>query len=122
MTSKNINVRLTLTPVGEAPERITAAGTLLERGGKSLVQFEDRRIQIEPRRVLIRQNYLLELCPGQETKLLYPTPYGELSMSVRTNLLEVSKDRRRVDALYTLYTNGEMIHKIRMNLKLEEEK
>lgn len=106
--------------MGEQPEVILTEGTLLEREEKSLVQFEDRRIQIEAGRVLIRQQYLLELHPTEETKLLYPTPYGELSMTVRTNVLEVSTDRRKMDALYALYTNGEMIHKIRMNLKLEE--
>ena len=122
MTSKNIKIRLMLTPVGEQAEVILTHGTLMERDEKSLVQFEDRRIQIEAGRVLIRQQYLLELCPEKETDLIYPTPYGDLSMKVRTNLLEVAQDRKQVNALYTLYTNGEMIHKISMNLKLEEEK
>ena len=122
MTSKNtkVNITLTLTPVGEAAEVIRREGTLIERGDKSLLQFEDRRIQIEAGRVLVRQSYVIELRLDKETALLYPTPYGDLSMSVRTKHLEVSPDRRRVDALYALYTNGEMIHKIRMNLKLEE--
>ncbi len=118
--STDVNITLTLTPVGEAAEVISAKGTLIERGEKSLVQFEDRRIQIESGRVLIRQNYVIDLCLEGETTLLYPTPYGELSMRVRTKHLEIAPDRRRVDALYALYTNGEMIHKIRMNLKLEE--
>ena len=124
MTSKNTNIKihLSLTPVGEKAEIIEADGTLLEREGKSLVQFDEKRIQIEPERILIRQNYVLELRKDRETALLYPTPYGDLSMSVRTKHLEISQDRKKVDALYALYTNGEMIHKIRMNLKLEEVK
>ncbi len=111
---------LRLTPVGEAAEVIKAEGTLLTVEGKSLLQYEDKRIQIQPDRVLIRQGYLLELCPEKETALLYPTPYGQLSMSVQTKALNVSKDHRQVEALYALYTNGELIHKINMKLKLEE--
>lgn len=124
MISKNtkVNITLTLTPVGEEAQVIRTEGTLIERGDKSLLRFEDRRIQIEEQRVLVRQNYVIELRPDRETALIYPTPYGDLSMSVRTKHLEVSPDKRGVDALYALYTNGEMIHKIRMNLKLEEVK
>lgn len=108
--------------MGEEAQVIRTEGTLIERGDKSLLQFEERRIQIEEQRVLVRQNYVIELRRDRETALIYPTPYGDLSMSVRTKHLEVSPDKRGVDALYALYTNGEMIHKIRMNLKLEEVK
>lgn len=122
MTSKPIKVHMTLrlTPVGEAPEEICTEGTLLTKEGKSLLQYEDKRIQIQSDRVLIRQGYLLELCPGKETSLSYPTPYGELSMKVQTKHLKVREDHRQVEALYALYTNGQLIHKINMKLKLEE--
>ena len=119
MTSQPIDIRVTLTlcPEGEAPETICEQGKQLCRDGKILLQFGERRIQMEKDRLLIRQGYTLELNKNKETDLLYPTPCGTLSMKVKTKTLTVMSDG--AEAKYALYTNGQLIHYIAMKLKTE---
>lgn len=124
MTSEPIKVfaTLTLTPEGESPEVIREDGEMLFKEDKALIKMGQRRIQIEKGRVLIRQGYLLELRQDGETALDYPTPYGVLAMKVKTKVLEISADRRKVKAKYSLYSAGERLHDIEMKLKIETEK
>ena len=124
MTSKPTNVfaTLTLTPEGEAPEIIREQCQLLTKEGKTLLKMGQRRIQIEKDRVLIRQGYTLELRLGTETALDYPTPYGVLSMKAKTKKLEISANRLKVKAKYSLFSAGERLHDIEMKLKIETEK
>lgn len=124
MTSKPINVfaTLTLTPEGEAPEIIREQCQLLTKEGKTLLKMGQRRIQIEKDRVLIRQGYTLELRLGTETALDYPTPYGVLSMKAKAKKLEISANRLKVKAKYSLFSAGERLHDIEMKLKIETEK
>ncbi len=124
MTSEPIKVfaTLTLTPEGEVPEIIREQGELLTKDAKVLLKMGERRIQIERDRVLIRQGYTIELRPEGETALDYPTPYGVLSMKVRTKKLEISADRRKVKAKYSLFSAGERLHDIEMKLRIETEK
>lgn len=124
MTSESIKVlaTLTLTPEGEAPETIRESGEMLFKEDKALLKMGDRRIQIERDRVLIRQGYTIELRADRETALDYPTPYGVIAMKVKTKKLEISADRRKVKARYSLYSAGERLHDIEMKLKTETEK
>ena len=124
MTSEPIKVLATLilTPEGEQSETICQSGEMLFKEDKALLKMEQRRIQIEKDRVLIRQGYTMELRQGAETALDYPTPYGVLAMKVKTKKLEISADRRTVSAQYTLYSAGERLHDIEMKLKTETEK
>ena len=124
MTSESIKVlaTLTLTPEGEAPETIRESGEMLFKEDKALLKMGDRRIQIERDRVLIRQGYTIELRADRETALDYPTPYGVIAMKVKTKKLEISADRRKVNARYSLYSAGERLHDIEMKLKTETEK
>lgn len=124
MTSEPIKifVTLTLTPEGDKPEILRESGEMLLKEDKALIKMGERRIQIERDRVLIRQGYLLQLRRDGETALDYPTPYGVLAMKVRTHKLEISADRRKVKAKYSLYSAGERLHDIEMKLKIETEK
>ena len=121
MTSEPINIRttLTLTAEGEAPQTLCETGQMLTKEDKVLLRLGERRIQIEGDRVLIRQGYQISLDRNKETPLDYPTPYGTLSMKVRTKRLEISPDRMKVRARYALYTNGERLHYVDMKLKTE---
>ena len=124
MTSEPIKVlaTLTLTPEGEAPEIIRESSEMLFKEDKALLKMGERRIQIERDRVLIRQGYTMELRTDRETALDYPTPYGVIAMKVKTKKLEISADRRKVKARYSLYSAGERLHDIEMKLKTETEK
>ena len=119
MTSAPIKIKysLTLTAEGEAPETICGEGEQIEREGKTLIKLDDRRFQIEKERVLIRQGYQLDLDKHKETQLLYPTPYGTLSMKVRVKQLKISDGA--IYAIYALYTGGQLLHYVEMNLKTE---
>lgn len=124
MTSESIKVlaTLTLTPEGEAPETIRESAEMLFKEDKALLKMGERRIQIESGRVLIRQGYTIELRTDRETALDYSTPYGVIAMKVKTQKLEISADRRKVKARYSLYSAGERLHDIEMKLKTETEK
>ncbi len=121
MTSKPIDIRfcLTLRAEGEAPEELTGTGERMERDGKTLFRLGDKRVQVEKERVLVRQGYTLDLDKNRETDLLYPTPYGTLSMKVKTKKLDVSPDGATVYAKYALLTAGNLIHYVEMTLKTE---
>lgn len=119
MTSAPIKIKytLTLTAEGEQPETLQGEGECLRRDGKILLKLGERRFQIEKDRVLIRQGYQIDLDKSAETDLLYPTPYGTLSMKVKTKQLTVSEDA--VFARYGLYTAGQLLHYVEMKLKTE---
>ncbi|MBR5782930.1 MAG: DUF1934 family protein [Clostridia bacterium] len=100
------------------PDTICENGTLLSRGDKALLKLTQRRIQIEKKRVLIFQNgYTLELNCDKETDLLYPTPYGTLSMRVKTKKLNI--DGENISAKYALYTADSLIHYVTLKLETE---
>ncbi len=124
MTSEPTNVKVTLSlkPEGEEKQVISEKGTLLSQKEKVLVKMKERRFQIEKDRVLIFGGYTIELTKDRETKLDYPTPYGTLSMSVKTKSLDISADKKTVTARYSLYSAGQRLHDIEMKLKTETEK
>ena len=117
-----VMVTLSLKPEDEKPEFLKEKGEMLFRGGKVLIKMGQRRFQIEKDRVLIFGGYTIELQKGRETPLDYPTPYGTLSMKVKTEKLDISADFAEVEAKYSLYSAGERLHSIEMKLKTETEK
>lgn len=122
MTSEPIKVCLLTHPVGEDENRIESEGTFGWRGDKAFLKFGDMRMTIEPNRLYILNGYALDLDPNRETALDRPTPYGIMKFTVRTRILEVSPDRRKVSALYDLYTNGQAVQRVRLSLTVSEEK
>lgn len=121
MTSKPIDITLSLQPENETPEIIEGKGEYLYRDGKTLLRLQDLRIQIEKDRLLIRRGYVLTLDPNKTTALEYPTPYGTLSMEVKTKKLVFSPGGNHICADYALYTNQKYIHTIHLSLTLSEE-
>ncbi len=124
MTSEPTNVKITLSlqPEGESEQIFSERGVFLSQKEKALVKMDKRRFQIEKDRVLIFQGYTIELRKDRETNLDYPTPYGTLSMSVKTKKLDISADLMTVTAKYSLCSAGQRIHDIEMKLKTETEK
>ena len=122
MTSKATDVRVVLTMrENGVPERTEHDGTLTRQAGKALVKFDKNRVWIERGRVIVSRGYTLTLDPTRPTALDYPTPYGTLSIEVRTKKLNVTPDLQGVQAAYELWTAGRLASELEMNLQISEE-
>ncbi len=119
MTSKNIELKLSTRADGEAPVLSRSRATLTRRDVDIRIRAENTSYWITPDRMIIYRDYTLTLDPSRETALRYPTPYGDLMMTVRTKHYKAANER--VTAVYDLLTEGKVAETIKIELDFSEE-